>query len=296
MPLSSTNGKNGKSVVGVIGLGIVGGAVGRYFRERGYSLRHFDPYRGLDDEGALNEADVVFVCVPTPHLAGAGFDDSAVEEAVSRLRQPKLIVVKSTVLPGTTEAYQLRYPQHGFLFNPEFLREASAYEDFLQPDRQLVGYTAQTRHLAGSFLAMLPDAPYSVVMTAREAEMAKYMTNAFLAVKVMFANEMHDLCTALEIDYAAARDAIAADARIGPSHLDVLDGGYRGYGGKCLPKDAKALLSLADRLEVPLRVLRAADRANALLRLDGEAEQALAAPSLFTLVGDEEAVSEERAA
>ena len=254
--------KNGRSIIGIMGLGVVGDAVHSYFQARGYSLRVYDPYKGYDDEDAINESDVIFMCVPTPYRPGVGFDDSALEDAVSRLRGSKVVVIKSTVLPGTTEAYQFRYSQHCFLFNPEFLREVSAREDFLVPDRQIVGYTAQSRHLAESVLAVLPEAPYQRVMVAREAELIKYMTNTFLALKVTFANELYDLATALEIDYDTVKDAVAADERIGPSHLAVFHEGYRGYGGKCLPKDTKALIDLGERLGVPMRLLRTADRIN----------------------------------
>ena len=92
--------------------------------------------------------------------------------------------------------------------------------------------------------------------------MAKYMTNAFLAVKVTFANEVYDLCHVMDIDYDKVRDTVTADMRIGDSHFDVHTDGYRGYGGSCLPKDAKALLELGERMQVPLRLLRAADRIN----------------------------------
>lgn len=109
---------------------------------------------------------------------------------------------------------------------------------------------------------MLPAAPYMEVMGAREAEMAKYMTNAFLALKVTFANEIFDLCTALDVEYDKVREAVTADLRIGASHFDVNDGGYRGYGGKCFPKDTKALLELGERMQAPLRLLRTADRIN----------------------------------
>ncbi len=256
---------NGSTIVGVMGMGVVGDAVHSYFAERDHPLRPFDPYRGMGSDDLINEAEVVFICVPTPYQPGAGFDDSALEDAIGRLRGSKVIVIKSTVLPGTTEAFQTCYSQHAFLFNPEFLRAAQAKTDFVQPDRQLVGYTAQSRHLAESIMSMLPDAPYMRSMVAREAEMAKYMTNSFLALKVTFANELYDLSTALDIDFDVVRDAVAADERIGPSHLGVFDGGYRGYGGKCLPKDTKALLDLSDRLAVPLRLLRTADRVNASL-------------------------------
>jgi UDPglucose 6-dehydrogenase len=257
--------RNGKSIIGIMGLGVVGDSVRHFFGGLGYPLRLYDPHRGLGSTTSVNEADLVFVCVPTPYKPHVGFDDSSLRDAVGLLDSSKVVVIKSTVLPGTTEAFQARYSQHCFLFNPEFLREAHARTDFLNPDRQLMGYTAHSRHLAESVLTILPKAPFTRVMIAREAEMAKYMANAFLALKVTFANEFFDLSTALDIDYDAVREAVAADARIGASHLDVFDGGYRGYGGKCLPKDTKALLEMADRMRVPLRLLRTADRVNASL-------------------------------
>ena len=274
--------RNGCTIIGIMGLGVVGDALHDYFEGRRYSLRVFDPYKGLGSEESINEADVVFICVPTPYRPDAGSDDSALEDAVSRLRGSKVVVIKSTVLPGTTEAYQFRYSQHCFLFNPEFLREASARADFVQPGRQIVGYTAQSRHLADSVLSILPEAPYGRTIVAREAEMIKYMTNSFLALKVIFANELYDLSTSLDIDYSIVREAVAADERIGDSHLDVMDGGYRGYGGKCLPKDTKALLDLGDRMGVPLRLLRTADRVNASLLPPADQPQVM--PQPFSIV------------
>jgi UDPglucose 6-dehydrogenase len=257
--------KNGRTVIGIVGLSGTGDAVRDHFERNGHSLRVYDAERGIGSQRLVNEADVVFVCVPAPFQPNTGFDDRLLEEAVSLLDGSKVIVIKSTVLPGTTEAYQIRYSQHCFLFNPDFCRDAHARTDFSCPDRQIVGYTAQSRHLAEALLAMLPSAPFRSIMPSREAEMAKYMTNAFLALKVTYANEIYDLCTALDIDYDLVREAVAADPRIGPSHLDVLADGYRGYGGVSLPRDTKALLELSERLNVPQRLLRTADRVNASL-------------------------------
>jgi UDPglucose 6-dehydrogenase len=257
--------KNDSTIIGVMGLGVVGDAVHHSFERQGRPLRVYDPGRKLGSAEEINEADIVFVCVPTPYDAARGFDSRALEDAVSMLEGSKVVVIKSTVLPGTTEAYQVRYTQHCLLFNPEFLREAHARADFSRPDRQIVGYTAQSRHLAEWVMGLLPAAPFTRTVAAREAEMVKYMTNCFLALKVTYANEMYDLAAALDIDYDAVREGVEADERIGASHLQVMDGGYRGYGGKCLPKDTKALLELAERLGVPLRLLRTADRVNASL-------------------------------
>ncbi len=268
MPRESHN------VIGVIGAGVVGGALVHYLRERGVDVSIYDPPKGFDSTAAIDRADTVFVCVPTPYTPGRGFDDSYLHQAIGMIRGDKTVVIKSTVLPGTTSLMQERFPRHRFLFNPEFLRDATAYEDFVRPDRQIIGATPQSAGDADRVMEMLPRAPFERICDASEAEMAKYAANSFLAVKVIFANEMFDLCERLAIDYAQVRDIAAADVRIGGSHMDVFDSGYRGYSGKCLPKDSKALLDLARVAGVDMHVLAAADRVNyALHRASGVHEQ-----------------------
>ena len=253
--------------IGIIGVGVVGGALRAFLEKDGLRPLLYDPGRGLGSLADVDSADLVFACVPTPYRAGTGFDADALYETVAGLSGSKTIVIKSTVLPGTTDGLQDRYPQHRFLFNPEFLRESSAVEDFLRPDRQIVGFARQWhRPAAEAVLRLLPRAPYEAVVPSRSAELIKYATNSFLALKVIFGNELFDLSRALGIEYEDVRDGLAADLRVGPSHLDVHDGGYRGYGGKCLPKDTMALLDLARELEAPLRLLEAAHEVNLSLR------------------------------
>ncbi|HXF50165.1 MAG TPA: hypothetical protein VNM43_00590, partial [Dehalococcoidia bacterium] len=242
-----------RGAVGVVGIGVVGGAVARWFERQGRAVVVYDPPAGFPDPRPLGRAGVVFVCVPTPY-GEQGYDDSMLERAVAAIPEGRVVVIKSTVLPGTTERLQRRYPGQRFLFNPEFLRERSAEADFVAPDRQIVGYTERTRSAAADVLAMLPPAPYRRLMPATEAELVKYMTNTFLALKVVFANQFYDLCRRLGADYDLVREGAAADPRVGPSHLDVWDGGERGYGGKCLPKDTKALIDFAASLGVPMRL------------------------------------------
>ncbi|MBI5288948.1 MAG: hypothetical protein HY873_08240 [Chloroflexi bacterium] len=252
--------------IGIMGEGIVGGALRVYLEGKGHAVRLFDPPKGHDSIASLADADIVFICVPTPYTPGYGFDDRHLLGAVTSLHGSKTVVIKSTVLPGTTEMLQDRIPQHRFLFNPEFLREATALDDFLRPDRQIVGCTSTSAGEAERVMKLLPRAPFERVCSASEAELAKYAANSFLAVKVSYANEMFDLCDRLRLDYDVVRDIVGADARIGDSHLQVLYDGYRGYGGKCLPKDSHALLDLAHSIGVDLHVLRAADHVNAMLR------------------------------
>lgn len=254
--------------VGVMGLGMVGGALFRYFKVQrdipvGEKLFGFDPAKGFRDKVALNKADIVFVCVPTPYDdAAGGFDLSYVRSAVGMLIGSKVVVIKSTVLPGTTEKLQEEFPHHRFLFNPEFLTESTADQDMNYPDRQVVGYTDQSYTFAGDVMHLLPLAPFERVMRAREAEMVKYFGNTWFSTKVVFANQMYDLCQSLDIDYETVKESAAADKRIGRSHLNVLHKGYRGYGGKCLPKDTRALIQHGDRHGAEMQLLKKVEEIN----------------------------------
>jgi len=109
---------------------------------------------------------------------------------------------------------------------------------------------------------LLPPAPFSKIIPAAEAEMVKYFGNTFLAVRVIFANQMFDLCQKLGLDYTLVKEAAGADPRIGPSHFNVDQDGYRGYGKKCLPKDTRALIQLADSVGVDMELLKTLEAIN----------------------------------
>ncbi len=244
-----------------MGIGVVGSTVRRWFESRGHQVHVYDPPKGYHDEAALADADVVFVCVPTPY-GDNGFDATHLEAAVATIPGGRIVVVKSTVLPGTTEALQDAFPQHRFMFSPEFLRERSAYEDFVAPDRQILGYTRRSQAYAEMVLGLLPNSPYARAVPATEAELVKYVTNAFLALKVTFANEVYDLCERIGARYDLVKEGAAADDRIGSSHMDPLESGYRGYAGRCLPKDMKAFIDFAAEQGIALRLLKTADILN----------------------------------
>ena len=255
--------------IGIMGVGMVGSQLARYFvedqkYERGKDVFLFDvdPKKGYGDD--VNAAAIVFMCIPTPrHSDTGGCDLSMLEHAIDRLTDPKVIVLKSTIPPGTTERVQKEFPQHQFLFNPEFLTESRAWEDMLRPDRQIVGHTARSQGQASLVLNLLPKAFFSspgtlgaythIRVNATEAELGKYAGNTFGALKVTYANVLADFCDLLEIEYkkngqnipvkySNIRNLLAHDHRIGDSWLDVTHGMYRGFGGFCLPKDVSALI------------------------------------------------------
>ena len=124
--------------MGIIGVGMTGGAQRRYFEQRrGLKPFLYDSYKKLGSSAEVNKADIIFICVPTPHNNNKGHDLSIVKAAIRLIKKPRVLVVKSTVLPGTTETLQKQYPRHTFLFNPEFLTEVTADQDMQYPDRQI---------------------------------------------------------------------------------------------------------------------------------------------------------------
>ncbi len=244
--------------VGIIGIGMVGTPLKRYFEERrGYErgntlfLYDTDLKKGYTDD--INRSDVIFISVPTPRGEDGSAKINAVEDAFKRLTGNKIVVIKSTVPPGTTEYFQESYPQHKVLFNPEFLTERQAWEDFVKPDRQIVGFTEASIDAAHAVLSLLPKAPFMspwgmntyrpIKITATEAEIIKYGGNVYFSRKITFANALAQLAENHGVEYDNIRLGMAADFRIGDSHLNVTHGGYRGFGGYCFPKDLNALMT-----------------------------------------------------
>lgn len=246
--------------IGIVGTGMVGGALKDYFESKGRKLFLYDKGKRVGSIEKVNEAELVFICVPTPY--NGSFDLSIVRQTCRNLKDNKVIVIKSTVVPGTTDSLQREFPQHIFLFNPEFLVEERSVEDMFKPDRQIMGYTQASKDIAGQVLELLPRAPYERSMPAAEAEMIKYFGNTFLSVKVIFGTQMYELCKKMGIDYDTVREGASADPRIGPSHLDVFHGGYQGYGGKCLVKDIRALIEIAEKSGIDLKVHKIVEQIN----------------------------------
>ncbi len=254
--------KEKKYKIGICGVGMVGGALQRYFEKKdNYQLFLYDK-KGIGSFDEVNQADFIYICVPTPYKKDLGCDLSFIEEAVSQIKGEKIIILKSTIIPGTTDNLQQKYPQHKFLFNPEFLTEVTADQDMNYPDRQIVGYTEKSYTVAKDVLQQLPLAPFERILPAKEAEIVKYFGNTWFSTKVVFANQLYELCEKLGIDYNRVMEAAAADKRIGRTHLKVFHKGYRGYGGRCLPKDIKALIQFADEKGVDLKLHKIVEEIN----------------------------------
>lgn len=244
--------------IGIIGVGVVGKAVASVIP----GALEYDKYKNTGSVKEVNKADIFFICVSTPYIPEKGCDISAVDDAISVISGNKIIVIKSTVVPGTTQKMQTKYPQHSILFNPEFLRQAHANEDMKNPGEQIIGYTAHSKQFAQEILDILPKSPDSFIVPSQDAEMAKYFSNTFLALKVIFANQIYDLCQKAGVDYEIVKKMASVNPRFAFSHFDIWFDGYRGYSGACLPKDTKALIKFGDDIGVDLGLLKQADKIN----------------------------------
>jgi len=252
-----------KLKVGIIGLGMVGTPLMRWFlnqgRQRGEDLFCYDtdPKKGYFDD--IQKADIIFVCVPTPPNADGSCNTSIIESVVSKFKNSnKIIVVKSTVPPGTCAALSKKNKCR-VLFNPEFLTEAQAWEDFINPDRQIVSHShPEFKTDTSIVLSLLPMASFQapgVVGTynfyevhSTEAELSKYGGNVFGAMKVAYSNILADFADLLGADYDNVRLLVGHDRRIGRAWMDVNQGRYRGFGGYCFPKDLDALIARGKEL------------------------------------------------
>lgn len=259
--------------VGIIGLGMVGDPIRQWFEEhkgyiRGKDLFCYDTDPKKDYNDDVNKADVVFVSVPTPSNPDGSCNISIVDQVADTVNDGKIIVIKSTVTPGTIERLQKKYPKKKFIFNPEFLTESQSWLDFLKPDRQLMGHTSKSYSDARELLELMPKAhferPWSSDytkkdMSATEAELTKYASNVFGYIKVIYGNILADITYGLSLDlaknqievdlvYNNIREAMSADPRIGAAWLNVEHGNYCGAGGYCFPKDMRAFTSFIDSL------------------------------------------------
>lgn len=235
--------------IGYIGQGFIGKNYADDLERRGYEVIRYaleEPYRANKD--LIKECDIVFIAVPTP-TTPEGFDYSIVKDALRLVGAGKTAVVKSTILPGTTAGLQREFPEIHVFHSPEFLREATAAYDAAHPDRTIIGIpvdSEENRARARRVIDVLPPAPFEMVCTSLEAELIKYAGNNWLFLKVVYVNLLYDLTQKLGANYDLVRDGLAADPRIGRSHLDPIhESGHggkpgRGAGGHCFIKDFEA--------------------------------------------------------
>jgi len=223
-------------------------------------------------ETAIKDSLVIFIAVGTPYTDNGKADLSYVDEVAKDIgkysNSYKVIVTKSTVPPGTgmrlkaiiNKAQQDTKHPFDMVSNPEFLREGSAIEDFMRPNRVVVGGTSEQALAIMKDLyrpLYLLDTPF-VMTNVETAETIKYASNAFLAMKISFINEVSNLCEKVGADVYYVARGMGLDKRIGPKFLHA----GPGYGGSCFPKDTEAFLALAEENDVDFKLVRSTIEAN----------------------------------
>jgi len=272
--------------IGIIGSGFVGSAVRYGFspnvgvdaRVRVYDKNPSKSTHSLND--VVIESDIIFLSVPTPSNKDGTINVDIVDEALNDMNVyaasvDNIILLRSTVVPGTTRKLQEKYSNLRIVFNPEFLTERSANFDFINQTRFILGGNSDDIKEVSELFRQRFGHSISIVETNYEtAELIKYMTNTFFATKISFLNDMKLLSDECGAIWEHTLEGFVRDGRVGHSHLNVPghDGKY-GFGGSCFPKDIQALINYGDEIGVDMGVLKAAWETNLKVRPERDWEQ-----------------------
>ena len=265
--------------IGIIGQGFVGNAVYQKFKNYYDILTYdLDPTKSNSSrETLIEKSNIIFTCLPTPMNTDGSCNISIVHSVLDEINQvahqKKIVVIKSTIPPNTTAEFNKKYKNLDIVFNPEFLTERNAVSDYENQNRIILGGPRPaTTTLKQIFSKVFPDA-HIIKTDSTHAEMVKYLTNTFLSVKVSFANEIYQVCQALDIDYDKVVEYATLDERLGNSHWAVPGpDGDLGFGGTCFPKDLSALIHITNQYQTLNNVLKATMETNNEVRTNRDWE------------------------
>ena len=278
-----------KQKIGIFGNGFVGSAV-----QFGFSpstgcdceVRVYDknPLKSVDTiEDTVNKSDFIFLSVPTPSNKDGSMNLDIVEQALQDIsevneRDDNVVLLRSTVVPGTTRKLQSKYTKLNIVFNPEFLTERSAKYDFINQSRIIVGggegHAFEVGATADLFRWRFGDSVSIIETDWETAELIKYMSNCFFTTKISYMNEMYQLANKCEADWEVVLDGFFRDGRVGHSHMNVPghDGKF-GFGGSCFPKDIQAILHFGESLGLNLNTIKGAWKTNLEVRPERDWEE-----------------------
>jgi nucleotide sugar dehydrogenase len=264
-----------KFKVGVIGNGFVGEAISFAFSSVSeIYVYDTDPLKNLDNIESIHICDFVFICVPTPMFKDGSQDLSYVERAFEKANNKSVYILKSTVLPGTTDQLCKKYPNFKIIFSPEFLTERTAKLDMLTQSRIILGGELALTDYTKTLFHQRFKSKNIIQTDSKTAELTKYMNNTFFATKVSMMNEFKLLCDKIEANWEDALRGFTSDGRIGDSHLNVPGhDGKLGYGGTCFPKDVNALLFFSKKHNIELNTILGGWKTNLKVRSDRDWEK-----------------------
>ena len=274
---------------GIIGMGFLGSALSHGFGLHANS-KIYDKYKDYDSlEDVVKGSKFIWMCLPTPmDMQTGAIDLSILEENLDQIHDmvdlwdQKIIIIKSTVIPGTTRKFAEKYPKLNFIMNPEFLTARNNRLDFICASRIIIGaeekWAGDALHEAYSYRFGNSVPIYRT--SWEKAELTIYGANNFFALKISYFNFMYRVCQKMDVDFDEVRDMILADGRIGRSHANVpgWDGKF-GYSGACFPKDVNAFIRFAEDIDIDPRLLKASWEQNLEDRPDHDWEHVPSAVS-----------------
>tara|TARA_R100000734_G_C3319058_1_gene114163 strand:+ start:4563 stop:5483 length:921 start_codon:yes stop_codon:yes gene_type:complete len=264
-----------KYKVGIIGNGFVGESTAYAFSPTSdVRIYDVDPLRSSHTLEEVCKCDFVFIAVPTPMKKDGSQDISFIENVFNSVTPGPTYIIKSTILPGTTNKLIESFKKLDIIFSPEFLTERTAKLDMLTQARVVFGGKKELCNKIVKLYKQRFMKRHFIITDPTTAEYIKYMNNTFFATKVSIMNEFKRLGSILNIDWETAIEGFASDGRIGDSHLHVPGpDGKLGYGGTCFPKDVNALISMGRELNAPMNTLEAGWKTNLEVRPEKDWEQ-----------------------
>jgi UDPglucose 6-dehydrogenase len=269
-----------KQNIGIIGLGFVGGAIKHSF-EKHFNILSFDIDKSrstvLNIKLLAEKCKFIFITLPTPMNKDGSCDFTNIDNTLKEINNTiykNIIIIKSSIPPGTTKSFSEKYNNINIVFSPEFLTERNANQDFENQDRIILGgqseITTQVKNIFREvfMLASFYEVDYNT------AEMIKFTINCFLAAKVSIFNELYQICKKLDIDYDKMLSLSLLDERIGKSHTSVPGwDNHLGFGGSCFPANINIMIARAQELGIDAKVLKACWEKNLEVRPEKDWEK-----------------------
>ena len=271
--------------IGIIGKGFVGSAVQHGFSSDNnykYKIRIYDKNPKLSSHSlqeTVNESEIIFLSVPTPANNDGSINLKIVDGIFSEINKiikvNNIILLRSTVTPGTTEMFSKKYKKLNIVFNPEFLTERNANNDFLNQSRIILGGRENDTKKVVLLYNKRFGVEIPIIQTNfQTAELIKYRNNCFLATKVSFMNEMKLIASKTNVDWDKAVQGFALDPRVGNSHINVPgNDGSLGFSGSCFPKDLQAIIYFAKLINIDTQVLKGVWETNLKVRPEKDWEK-----------------------
>lgn len=261
--------------ISIIGNGFVGNAIAVGLnKDYEILINDINPEKSRNTLEECHESEIFFVCVPTPSSYENGFDLSYVESVLEKIKTDRIVILKSTITPAAAIELINRYPKHRIVFNPEFLTERTAVEDFQNQKRIVLGGSLEdTKLVQQMYLKTFPNCKY-ILTDCKTACFIKYFCNCFFACKVSIMNEFFQVSSKEGINWEVALEGLLSSGWVNPMHTKVPgpDGDY-GFGGKCFPKDILAFIQYSKILGIDPKITTSSWEKNLEIRKNKDWEK-----------------------